>query len=71
MTAREAADWLDITIGRVYRAVRDGDLSAHDVRGRLLFRRIDVKRYARRRDVWLRLHGRGGNGASRGTKKAP
>lgn len=71
MNAKEAADWLGITLSRVYRIVRDGDLVAHDVRGRLLIRRVDLKRYERRRDAWLRLHGRGGNGSTRDTKKAP
>lgn len=74
MNAREVAAWLGITISRVYRVVREGDLPAHDVRGRLLIRRIDAKRYKRRRDAWLAMHGRGLNGRARefrDTKKAP
>lgn len=58
MTAHEAARVLKISMGRLYRIVRDGDLPAHPVRGRLLILRADVERYARRRDAWLRLHGR-------------
>jgi excisionase family DNA binding protein len=58
MSVIEAAAFLKISVGRVYRAVRDGHLPAHDVKGRLLIRRADVKRYARRRDAWLKLHGR-------------
>lgn len=62
MSVQEAATFLNISVGRVYRAVRDGDLPAHDVKGKLLIRRVDVKRYARRRDAWLRLHGRAAAG---------
>jgi excisionase family DNA binding protein len=74
MTAPQAARLLKISAGRLYRAVRDGRLRARESQGRLLLRRIDVERYARRRDAWLRLHGRavgrarmGGNGH----KKSP
>ena len=55
----EAAKMLGVHESRVYRLVQDGDLKVASTGGgrRYLFR-SKVEQYRRRRDKWLKMHGR-------------
>jgi len=58
VTVTEAARVLDINPSRVYRLVAEGELPSSTYNNRTLVRRTDVEAYRKRRDKWLRLHGR-------------
>lgn len=55
----EAAKMLSVHESRVYRLVQDGDLKvASTGGGRRYLLRSKVEAYRRRRDKWLKMHGR-------------
>ncbi len=64
LSVREAARRLGITVSRLYRIVREGGFSAvyfakrADLSPHMYVKRSDVEEYRRRRDRWLKLHGR-------------
>lgn len=50
---------LGVNESRAYRLVQEGDLRVAHENGRKRYvRRADVEAYRRRRDAWLRMHGR-------------
>lgn len=55
----EAAKMLGVHESRVYRLVQDGDLTVASIGPRRRYlHRAKVEAYRRRRDKWLKMHGR-------------
>jgi excisionase family DNA binding protein len=58
ITVTEAARALDINPSRVYRLIAEGELPSSSFNSRTLVKRSDIETYRKRRDKWLKLHGR-------------
>lgn len=59
VSIKQAAKILGIVETRAYRLVQSGELSvAHEADGKRYIKRSDVTAYSRRRDAWLKMHGR-------------
>lgn len=58
ITVTEAARALEINPSRVYRLIATGELPSSTYNNRTLVKRRDIEAYRKRRDKWMKLHGR-------------